>query len=199
MSLGMMIYLVDGAEIRGIAAGNKKELLALVRQRAAREIARLEEDLESEIEEVCPGFSLTQALREIFDGTLTQPECGVLYGHAFALICSSLGTWLSNRYFERAGGDWLPRFDQVLTSAGVGIQFDGGLVGRCPIPLPEPKDGFPEIGHWAAEEIRAALPRLERLLPQLSDEDVAGALEEVHDWLLEASAAPYGIIVGVYG
>jgi hypothetical protein len=200
MSMGMMVYLVDEAQIKAVPGSNDADLLQdlLDREGQRESLAWFDEEMEDLIEDRCPGFTHADALRDIFAGRVSRPEAGFVYQNAFEHLCSSLGRWVQN-HFHRCSPKFLTQLDDLFAAQGVGLRFWGGLVGRPPVPLPADQLG-PSLGHWTGAEVRAAatafrgmraaLPRGERWFEEM--------LDEVGGWIKAVEAKPGSMLVAAY-
>jgi hypothetical protein len=138
-----------------------------------------------------------EALRELFAGELTRPDCGPIYGWAYELYCSHLGEWLPWNPFSPCRYRWFAELDEFLAGRGVPLRF-AGLVGDCPIPLPEPRE-LPCIGHWPFGVIKAARQPLGAAANEAASPAVAESLGVVAAWLEKAASARGSVIMGFYG
>ncbi len=198
MSMGMMVYLVDEAEVKAVPGSNDADLLAdlLEREGQRESLAWLDEELQDVMEDRCPGFTHADALRDLIAGRVSRPDAGFLYANAFEHVCSSLGGWVQNR-FSRCSPECVEQLDQLFEAHGVGLRFYGGLVTNPPVPLPDDPDG-PGMGHWSRVEILAAAPALRALLAADPDPDLRQLLEEVGEWVSQVEAKPGSMLVAVY-
>jgi hypothetical protein len=138
-----------------------------------------------------------QALRELFAGKLTRPDCGPIYGWAYQLYCSYLGEWLSWNPFSPCRYGWFAELDRFLAGQGVPLRF-AELVDDCPISLPEPRE-LPCIGHWSFAVSEAARRPLAGAAQEAASPAVAEALKVVAGWLDKAAAERGSVIMGFYG
>src|SRR4051812_11428396 len=92
MSMGMMVYLVDEAEVKAVPGSNDADLLEelLDREGQHESLSWYDEELADLMEEWSPGFTHADALRDIFAGRVTRPDSGFVYQNAFEHVCSSL-------------------------------------------------------------------------------------------------------------
>ncbi len=151
MSEGLRAYLIaDERDIRVFGCCRRElldEVLTVLADRCD------EYDEEGGIEEKGQ-IGHAQALRELFAGKLTRPDCGPIYGWAYELFCSSMGRWLHWNPFSPCRYGWFFELDKFLMEQGVPLRF-ARLVDDCPIPLPEPRE-LPCIGHWRFDLMQAA-------------------------------------------
>ena len=73
--MGMMVYLVDEAEVKAVPGSNDTgSTRRLVRDARSQRtsLAWFDEELADVMEEVCPDFTHADALRDIFAGRVTR-------------------------------------------------------------------------------------------------------------------------------
>ncbi len=138
-----------------------------------------------------------QALRELFAGELTRPDCGPIYGWAYELYCSYLGEWLFWNPFSPCRYGWFAELDKFLAGRGVPLRF-AELVNDCPIPLPEPRE-LPCIGQWPFAVIEAARQPLALAAQEAESPAVVEALGVVARWLEKGTGKRRSVIMGFYG
>jgi hypothetical protein len=198
MSYGLRVYLVD-EEIRSIPGSKDTDLLEEVLEARAYEFADYDEQEDPFGDLNDPPFSHAEALREIFAGHYTRPDCAIYYGWAFDLLCASLGDWM-HKWCDRWSTEWLSRLDAAMEEGGVELRFWNGLVEVCPVPLPDNPNGIPGIGHWTHEQVILALPKFKKLIRRVKDKEVLHSLkEEMLPWLQAAAKRPGSLLIGVYG
>lgn len=197
VSQGLMVYLVPAKDAIATIGCKDEDLLANILEEMAGDIQSLEEQFDTDDEEYGPGLTFSQALHELFQGSLSQPEsCGFVYTYAFEEICRYYGEWLGNRWFVPCNTAWLERLDELLSQGKVRLRFHD-LISRCPVESPLYRDVL-ALGHWKRSEAMRARRPLDRLLSNVKDESERLALENAREWLVATSAEPGSIVVGVF-
>jgi hypothetical protein len=198
MSMGLMVYLVPKRETAAVLGCRDEALLTDILEQMAGDIEELDEEFDTDSEEYGPGITFTQAMQELFQGNLSQPDkyCAHIYTYAFELVCRYYGEWLGNRRFVPCRTEWLEHLDDLLSRHGVPLRFHD-LVNRCPIKALPYRDVFC-LGHWKRTEAMRASPSLKQLLAVVQDEYEKLALENAGEWLTAAREQPGSIIVGVF-
>jgi hypothetical protein len=194
MSLALRAYLLANEDDSRVLGCRRQALLDEVLAVIADRLADYDE--QGDVEEKGQ-IGHAQALRELFDGRLTRPDCGPIYGWAYELYCSSMGEWLPGNPFSPCRYGWLFELDKFLAGHGVPLRL-AQLVGDCPIPLPEPRE-LPCIGHWQFDAIRAARQPLAEALAVTTAPAAAAALGVVSRWLEKATGEPGSVIMGFFG
>jgi hypothetical protein len=199
MGYNLRVYLVDTEEIKRIPGSNDTELLEEILEARGDDFADYDEQQDPFGEDYDPPFTHAEALREIFAGRYTRPDCGVYYGWAFDLLCAYLGKWMHQRGNNWPTA-WLSRLDAALAEGRVDLRFWGGLVEKCPVPLPPNPDSIPGIGHWTYEQIVTALPKFEEMVGRVEDKALLLSLkEDMLLWLRAGAKRPGSMLIGVYG
>ncbi|HWG46785.1 MAG TPA: hypothetical protein VN688_28740 [Gemmataceae bacterium] len=200
MSMGMMVYLVDEAEVKAVPGSNDADLLEelLEQEGQGESLTWLDEEMEDLMEDWCPGFTHADALRDIFAGQVTRPDAGFVYKNAFEHVCSSFGQWVQN-HFHRCSTELVTQLDELFAAHGVELRFWNGLVGRSPVPLPENPFGS-SLGHWTGAEVRAAAPafRAMRAAGPHGEDGFEEMLDEVGEWITKVEARPGSMLVAAY-
>ena len=194
MSESLRVYLIwDERDLR-VYGCRRHDLLEEVLEARAERFA--DYDDQGDVQEN-GGIGHAQALRELFAGKLTRPDCGPIYGWAYELYCSYVGEWLPWNPFSPCRYRWFAELDQLLAERGVPLRF-AQLVNDCPIPLPEPRE-LPCIGHWPFAVIEAVRRPLGAAVHEAASPAAAEALGAVAGWLEKAAGERGSVIVGFYG
>jgi hypothetical protein len=200
MSMGMMVYLVDEAEVKAVPGSNDAELLEelLEREGQRESLAWLDEEMEDLMEDWCPGFTHADALRDIFAGRVTRSDAGFVYENAFEHVCSSLGQWVQN-HFHRCSTELLTQLDELFATHGVELRFWNGLVCRPPVSLPKNQFGS-LLGHWTGAEVRVAAAsfRAMRAAGPHGEGWFEEMLDEVGEWIVKVEEQPGSMLVAAY-
>ncbi len=194
MSESLRAYLIaDERDIR-VYGCHRRALLEEVLEALAERFADYDE--QGDVHEN-GRISHANAMRELFAGELTRPDCGPIYGWAYELYCSYLGEWLPWNPFSPCPYRWFAELDKFLAGRDVPLRF-AQLVDHCPIALPEPRE-LPCIGHWPFSVIEAARRPLAAAVREPASPAVAESLRVVAAWLEKAADQRGSVIMGFYG
>jgi hypothetical protein len=194
MSYGLSVFLMPDAESTRVFGCGDRELVEEVIRVMARQFASYDEQFDVVREGRIP---TADALRELFAGEVTRPECGSHYRWAYEVYCMSIGDWLSNSTFCPCWSDWFVTLDQALARHAVPLRFTK-LLDVPPTHLPE-TDDWPGVGHWTGDEMAAAAGPLAAAAAAEGDVEVAESLTEVLGWSRQTAARPGSLIVGFFG
>lgn len=208
VSTFLYTYSVPLERLRRIPGSRDRQLVDQIVAVSDEAISRTDEAMnEAFDDEVIPRFmSCGHAIRQIVDGEPLDEELGVIYAHAYELICEALATdcrgqWgpisSSTAYFEC--------LDRALEHVDVPLRCSDLMCTRSIISMPRPDD-FPSLGWWSPETIAASYRPLQKLRSPLRrlmrmgrrlDVELAEALPDIEAWIGDAYHHPGYCIVGV--
>ncbi len=167
MKYRLVPYSVNVAQLRNRMGSGDRSLVSTV-ERLLRDQTEwwCESPSASDV-----SFRLMDAVIDLIDGEISNPDAGRMYGHALQLLCESMGCRLPNHHWT--GLRW-----SMLESVGLnGIMGTGPPVAMPPIP------DFPTIGHLEFRDISAQL--VERPWAQLSlnRHELRDKAAQFEDWL----------------
>ncbi|MFD5329474.1 hypothetical protein [Streptomyces sp. NPDC127092] len=199
MSSSLSVYLIDPKAARALVGSGDEQLLEIIRERFADQLAHDDDWFSSEIEDGAP--SAYEALRTVVHGGPFEAQRHHVfqYGYAYKRLCSLTGSFLDNSSFSPFRGDWLEMVDEGLTALRITAVSvaEFGYGGGMPDPLP--RYDLPRCGEWTHEECLAALEQFERTkaeghAPPL-DPEVVDAVMDVIGWLRHVESRPgFGVI-----
>lgn len=196
MGYGFMGYRVDIGKITTALGSKDDKLLRMMGGRFKREIARLDDSFDSDIES--SGVNTQEALRRLIYGeTAPTDKPGHLYAYAFKLIVEHFGNFLSNGSLYPVSVGYEDEIDKGLASIGVtAVSLSDIAYGRIPgVTLPR-VDDFPGKGAWTAEQVAAAHAQFAAAppLPEGTDSDIRDAVADVRAWVNAAHEKGWGVI-----
>lgn len=147
-----------------------------------------------------PGLSAREALAELIHGELSlDPDEGEdLYSQVFVVLCNGFGGWLLDDRLNQCDVDWLTRLDGLLRSGGVPLELStlwcrAGVAGNAAV------DSVLDVGFWKAEEVSAARPSLDALVPTVTNAEDRDALEAIRQWCETLTEYPECVLLGSFG
>ena len=199
MSSSLSVYLIDPTAARALVGSGDEQLLEIIRERFADQLAHDDDWFADAIADGAP--SAYEALRAVVHGgPFDAPKHLVFpYGYAYKRLCSLTGSFLDNSSFSPFRGDWLEVVDEGLkalriTAVSVAeFGYGGG------IPREIPTYDLPRSGEWTHAQCREALEQFERTkaaghAPPL-DPEVVEAVMDVTGWLRHAASRPgFGVV-----
>ncbi len=200
MSSTMTGYAVDFGRLKSIYGGTEKPLLEKILVQRRSELRDLNDDVFADDIEA-GRLTMQQALKEIFDGKISDPKSGAQYLYALEQICQTIGNWMVPSVLSGIAGGWITKtFGPVLAKKWKlkGVLTLEELMEKGP-PLPLPKaDDFPAVGSFSPEEVDAALDKLWRVDRTDVDPEVLEGVVEIEGWLKTAQKAGVGLITYYY-
>ncbi|MGW6058995.1 DUF7691 family protein [Streptomyces sp. NPDC055189] len=203
MSSSLSVYLLDVAATRALIGSRDEQLLAVIRENYAAQLARDDQESSFAIEEGAP--TALEALTAVVNGGpfSTDENHAFQYGYAYLRLCDLTGSFLANNCFTPHRGDWLSDVDAGLTARGItAVSTEDFFFGSLPGPLPRGAD-TPDSGEWTHEQCTKALEQFEAAqraidaggqAPRLEPE-VDRAVKQCLGWIRHAAARPgYGVI-----
>lgn len=190
MSYSVYPYVVDLSELYAAFGSRDAELATTLVEVWDEEVRDNAWDFSRAIEVGAP--TLAQALQDLVDGSVTQPDAAWQYGYALELLCRHFGQRLPNPAFEELRPYAIGYFDAI----------DGlrplNLGSRMPLPIPTPED-FPAVSYLTADEVIVALTTEQSFSDGI--EDAAWKAEaggEYRRWLEAAAAARKALVFFLY-
>ncbi|MDT0451510.1 DUF7691 family protein [Streptomyces hesseae] len=199
MSSGLSVYLLDPARTRALVGSRDEQLLQVIRESFADDLARDDDWFSHAIKDGAP--TAYEALEAVVNGGpfSDDQEHAFQYGYAYKRLCDLTGSFLDNSSFCPFRGSWLSVVDDGLRALGItAVSVEEFSYPGVPAPLPRPYEA-PGCGEWSPEQCAKALEQFEETkrkghAPPLEPE-VVDAVMDVIGWLRHAEARPgFGII-----
>ncbi|HEY9369395.1 DUF7691 family protein [Streptomyces sp.] len=199
MSSSLSVYLIDPKSARALVGSGDDQLLQVIRDRFARDLASDDQWFSSEIADGAP--TAYEALETVVRGGPIPENSpyAFQYGYAYKRLCELTGSFLDNSCFMPFRGDWLEIVDEGLKAlriTAVSVAQFGGYSG---MPSPIPFSDLPRCGEWTHEQCLEALEQFEQTkrdghAPPL-DSEVVDAVMDVIGWLRLVEARPgFGVV-----
>ncbi|GAA3398193.1 DUF7691 family protein [Streptomyces roseoviridis] len=199
MSLSLSPFLLDIKATHALVGSGDEQLLQIIHERFADDLARDDDWFSSSIADGAPTAS--EALRAVIAGGPFEgrKEHSFPYGYAYKRLCSLTGSFLDNSCFSPFRGAWLETVDEGLKALRITAVSltDFGYGDAMPDPIPT--YDLPNCGEWTHEQCLAAVEQFEQTkrdghAPPL-DPEVVDAVMDVIGWLRHAAARPgFGVI-----
>ncbi|MGI5482880.1 DUF7691 family protein [Streptomyces lavendofoliae] len=200
MSSSLSVYLLDPKAARALVGSRDDQLLDVIRDRFADDLASSDDWFSSEIEKGAP--TAYEALRAVVHGGPydAEKQYGFQYGYAYKRLCSLTGAFLDNSSFSPFRGDWLEVVDEGLKALRITAVSVAELGYYDGLPAGIPSYDLPRCGEWTHEQCLEALEQFEATkrdghAPPLEPE-VVDAVMDVIGWLRHAQARPGLGVVG---
>ncbi|MEV5729981.1 MULTISPECIES: DUF7691 family protein [Streptomyces] len=202
MSSSLSVYLLDVAATRALVGSRDDQLLEVIRDNFADDLARDDDYFSHAIAQGAP--TAYEALHAVVHGGPFSEEEGhaFQYGYAYKRLCSLTGSFLDNDCFTPHRGDWLSVVDQGLKALGItAVSVEEFGYGGLPAPLPY--TFTPGCGEWTPQQTAQALDQFEATKRAVDESGQAPPLEpEVVEavmqclgWMRHAVARPgFGVI-----
>ncbi|MGA5405915.1 DUF7691 family protein [Streptomyces lavendulocolor] len=199
MSSSLSVYLLDPTAARALVGSGDDQLLDVIRDRFADDLASSDDWFSSEIEKGAP--TAYEALRAVVHGGPydAEKQYAFQYGYAYKRLCSLTGSFLDNSSFCPFRGDWLEMVDEGLRALRITAVSVAELGYYDGLPDGIPTYDLPRCGEWTHEECVEALEQFEATkrdghAPPLEPE-VVDAVMDVVGWLRHAQARPgFGVV-----
>ncbi|GAA2433213.1 DUF7691 family protein [Streptomyces lavendulocolor] len=199
MSSSLSVYLLDPKAARALVGSGDDQLLDVIRDRFADDLASSDDWFSSEIEKGAP--TAYEALRAVVHGGPydAEKQYGFQYGYAYKRLCSLTGSFLDNSSFSPFRGDWLEVVDEGLRALRITAVSVAELGYYDGLPEGIPTYDLPRCGEWTPEQCLEALEQFEATkrdghAPPLEPE-VVDAVMDVIGWLRHAQARPgFGVV-----
>ncbi|WP_336318096.1 DUF7691 family protein [Streptomyces lavendofoliae] len=200
MSSSLSVYLLDPKAARALVGSRDDQLLDVIRDRFADDLASSDDWFSSEIEKGAP--TAYEALRAVVHGGPydAEKQYSFQYGYAYKRLCSLTGAFLDNSSFSPFRGDWLEVVDEGLKALRITAVSVAELGYYDGLPAGIPSYDLPRCGEWTHEQCLEALEQFEATkrdghAPPLEPE-VVDAVMDVIGWLRHAQARPGLGVVG---
>ncbi|MGI5355096.1 DUF7691 family protein [Streptomyces sp. CA-252508] len=199
MSSSLSVYLLDPKAARALVGSGDDQLLDVIRDRFADDLASSDDWFSSEIEKGAP--TAYEALRAVVHGGPydAEKQYAFQYGYAYKRLCSLTGSFLDNSSFCPFRGDWLEMVDEGLRALRITAVSVAELGYYDGLPDGIPTYDLPRCGEWTHEECLQALEQFEATkrdghAPPL-EPAVVDAVMDVIGWLRHAQARPgFGVV-----
>jgi hypothetical protein len=199
MSSSLSVYLLDPTAARALVGSGDDQLLDVIRDRFADDLASSDDWFSSEIEKGAP--TAYEALRAVVHGGPydAEKQYSFQYGYAYKRLCSLTGSFLDNSSFSPFRGDWLEVVDEGLRALRITAVSVTELGYYDGLPKGLPTYDLPRCGEWTHEECVEALEQFEATkrdghAPPL-EPAVVDAVMDVIGWLRHAQARPgFGVV-----
>ncbi|MFI8520200.1 hypothetical protein ACIGEZ_20585 [Streptomyces sp. NPDC085481] len=199
MSSSLSVYLLDPKAAHDLVGSRDDQLLQVIRDSFAADLASADDWFSSEIADGAP--TAYEALRAVVYGGPfdAQRQYAFQYGYAYKRLCSLTGSFLDNSCFSPFRGDWLEMVDEGLRALRITAVSvaEFGYYGGMPDVVPT--YDLPRCGEWTHEQCLAALEQFEQTkkdghAPPL-DSEVVDAVMDVMGWLRHVESRPgFGVV-----
>ncbi|MGW6913957.1 DUF7691 family protein [Kitasatospora sp. NPDC054939] len=199
MSSSLSVYLLDLKATHALVGSGDDQLLQVVRDSFAADLASADNWFSSEIADGAPtAFEALQAV--VHGGPFPAPkQYSFQYGYAYKRLCALTGSFLDNSSFSPFRGSWLDVVDEGLRALRITAVSVAELGYYDGLPEPIPHYELPRCGEWTHEQCLEALEQFEQTkrdnhAPPLEPE-VVEAVMDVLGWLRRAQAQPgFGVV-----
>lgn len=199
MSSSLSVYLIDPKAARGLVGSGDEQLLELIGERFADDLAADDRWFEDQIGDGAP--TAFEALRAVVHGGPygAARHHAFQYGYAYKRLVSLTGSFLDNSSFSPFRGDWLGVVDEGLKALRITAVSVAELGYYDGLPDGIPSYDLPRCGEWTHEQCLAALEQFERTkadghAPPL-EREVVDAVFDVIGWLRQVETRPgFGIV-----
>lgn len=164
MSTALTVYSVPFSRLQMVRGCRDDRLRKLILKQFGERITKIDQLTKGNVAEELEGYpeflSCGTAIGRIISGVTLNSELGIIYTHAYELICASLasepaGEWTSISH----SSDFFARLDRWLYACRAGISL-GDLTCFGPvIDVPEAID-FPSVGYWTPDQVARAAKKL---------------------------------------
>ncbi|MGW4895879.1 DUF7691 family protein [Kitasatospora sp. NPDC004240] len=199
MSSSLSVYLLDPKAARALVGSRDDQLLQVIRDSFADDLASSDSWFDSEIADGAP--TAYEALRAVVYGGPydAAAQYSFQYGYAYKRLCALTGSFLDNSSFSPFRGSWLEMVDEGLRALRITAVSVAELGYYDGLPDGIPTYELPRCGEWTYESCVAALEQFEQTkrdnhAPPLEPE-VVEAVMDVIGWLRAVEARPgFGVV-----
>lgn len=189
MSSSINAYAVSLERLMKVLGSRKQAWIDVIVQGHEDFLSQVD-DIDDEAE-----FSCADAVAGLIHGELPEDIPGYLCGYALEAICAHVGETLSNICPISGASDWIEEVDSLLEVKGIPVRLNELVYGGSPVPIPSPDD-YPFIGHWKVTVLGEAKTALKKANWTEIDAEMAETLQQLREWVDEATKQSGMIIVG---